>query len=315
LHTRASQDEIARALGASNQTVTALIDTARAQLLIVRDARVWPARDEKILTAWNALMIKGLAIAGRVLNRPDFTDAAQRAADFIRTQLWQDGRLLASYKDGKARFAAYLDDHAFLADALLELLQTRWRACDFAFLIELTETMLDRFEDAGGGGFFFTASDHERLIHRSKTFADESVPAGNGIAAGVLCRLGTLLGESRYLRAAMRTLTAAWPALCRYPQAHMSLLNALEDLVGSLKIVIVRGSEAEAAQWLRELERSYAPTRLQFAIPAGEPGLPPALAAKRAATSTVAYVCTGMSCSEPITDLRLISRELAEGAS
>ena len=119
-----------------------LLESARAKLLAARNLRVWPARDEKILTAWNALMIKGLAIAARVLHRPDLADAATAAVDFIHRTLWRDGRLLATYKDGRAHLPAYLDDYAFLADALLELLQTRWRSRDLEFAQALVEVML-----------------------------------------------------------------------------------------------------------------------------------------------------------------------------
>src|SRR6202034_2938246 len=170
---------IAAALGEPAQSVAAVLDSARGKLLAARNLRVWPARDEKILTAWNALMIKGLAIAARVLHRPDLADAAAAAVDFIRHTLWRDGRLLATYKDGRAHLPAYLDDYAFLADALLELLQTRWRSSDLQFARQLTEVLLSQFEDPQSGGFFFTAADHEQLLHRSKTYADDALPSGN----------------------------------------------------------------------------------------------------------------------------------------
>jgi uncharacterized protein len=310
LHIYETTDTIAAALGESVQSVTALIDSARAKLLHARSLRVWPARDEKILTAWNALMIKGLAIASRVLRRPDLADAATAAVDFIHHRLWRDGRLLATTKDGRAHLPAYLDDYAFLADALLELLQTRWRGSDLEFARQLTEVMLSQFQDTAAGGFFFTAADHEQLIHRSKTFSDESLPSGNGIAASVLCRLGYLLGELPYLDAAERTLRAGWPMLQQYPQAHMSLLNALEDFLGSTQILIIRGDAEPAQRWSAELGALYAPTRMIFAIPRDAAELPPALAAKSAAAGTVAYVCTGMTCSAPLTDQREIAREL-----
>jgi uncharacterized protein YyaL (SSP411 family) len=140
-------------------------------------------------------MIKGLAIAARVLHRPDLADAATAAVDFIRHTLWRDGRLLATYKDGRAHLPAYLDDYAFLADALLELLQTRWRSSDLAIRAGADRGDAGRNSRTRSGGFFFTAADHERLIHRSKTFSDDSIPAGNAVAASVLCRLGYLLGE------------------------------------------------------------------------------------------------------------------------
>ncbi len=309
LHTHAALGAIAGAVNESPETVSALIESSRSKLLKARNLRIWPARDEKILTAWNALMTKGLAIAARVLRRPDLAEAATAAVDFVRHHLWRDGRLLAAYKDGRAHLPAYLDDYAFLAEALLELLQTRWRSSDLAFARQLADVLLDQFEDAKSGGFFFTAKEHEKLIHRSKTFGDESVPSGNGVAASMLCRLGYLLGETRYLDAAERTLRAAWTGLQDHPQAHMSLLNALEDFLSSMQILVIRGETASAAQWASALGAVYAPTRMIFAIPT-DAELPPALAAKRAGPTTIAYVCSGMTCSAPLANLEAISRAL-----
>ena len=313
LHIVESIDDVAAALGESAPAVAGLIDRARAKLKAVRDVRVWPARDEKILTAWNALTIKGLGIAARVLNRPDLADAATAAVDFIRRTLWRDGRLLATTKDGRAHLPAYLDDYAFLADALLELLQTRWRSSDLEFAQALSNVLLAQFEDTQAGGFFFTAADHEQLIHRSKTFSDDSVPSGNGVAASVLCRLGYLLGELPFIDAAERTLRAGWPLLQQYPQAHMSMANALEDFLASTQILIIRGDAAPVGRWAASLSSLYAPTRMIFGIPRDAAALPPALAAKHAAADTVAYVCTGMTCSAPLSDLSDIARELKAG--
>ncbi|MEX0824211.1 MAG: thioredoxin domain-containing protein, partial [Woeseia sp.] len=226
-----SLDDIARNLPASVDDVRSLVDDARKRLLSVRQTRVAPARDEKQLTAWNGLAIRGLAIAGRTLQRPDLVDAAHGAADFIRTHLVQDGRLLASYKDGNARFPAYLDDHAFMLDALLELLQSGWRGDHLRFAVSLADLLLDHFLDEAEGGFWFTADDHETLMHRPKPLADEAVPSGAGIAAFSLQRLGFLLGEARYLDAAERTLGNAWQAIEQHPHAHVSLLTALEEYV------------------------------------------------------------------------------------
>ena len=309
LHTYASLDDIAGALKESAQTVAELIEAARSKLLKARNLRVWPARDEKILCSWNALMIKALSLASRVLGRPDLAEAAGTAVDFIRHHLWRDGRLLATYKDGRAHLPAYLDDYAFLADALLELLQTRWRSSDLDFARQLAEVLLDQFEDKADGGFFFTAKDHEQLIHRSKTFADESVPSGNGVAASMLIRLGFLLGETRYLDAAERTLRAAWTGIKDYPQAHMSLVNALEDFLSALQILVVRGEASSAAHWASVLGKLYAPTRMIYAIP-DDAQLPPALAAKRPGETTVAYLCSGMTCSAPLENLEEVTRAL-----
>jgi uncharacterized protein len=311
LHAYESIDAIAARVGESAQSVSALIDSARTKLLAARELRVWPARDEKILTAWNALMIKGLSIAARVLRRPDLADAAMQAADFVRRTLWRDGRLLATTKDGRAHLPAYLDDYAFLIDALLELLQTRWRSGDLEFAQELAGVLLTQFEDAHGGGFFFTASDHEQLIHRSKTFSDDALPSGNGVAASALCRLGYLLGELQYLNAAERTLRAGWPALERYPAAHMSLANALDDFLAAAQILIIRGDAPAVDQWAAAVGAWYAPGRMIFGIPRDAAELPAALAAKGAAAGTVAYLCTGMTCSAPLTNLESVLRALA----
>jgi uncharacterized protein YyaL (SSP411 family) len=306
LHTYVPLENIAPAAG---ESPAAAIDSARAKLLAARNVRVWPARDEKILTSWNALAIKGLAAAGRALQRPDLTAAATAAVDFIHDKLWRNGRLLATYKDGRAHLSAYLDDYAFLADALLELLQSRWRSSDLEFARGLIDVLLTKFEDSDGG-FYFTASDHEQLIHRSKTFGDDSLPSGNGVAASVLCRMGYLLGERRYLNAAERTLKAAWPMMLEYPSAHMSLLSALEDFLASMQILIIRGDAAAAHAWARNLGALYAPARMIFAIPNETPGLPAALADKPGGAVTTAYLCTGMTCSAPLTDLGELARKL-----
>ncbi len=156
----------------------AAIERSKKTLLTERLTRVAPGRDEKQLTSWNALAIRGLAIAGRSLERADLIHAASGAVDFIRENLLEDNRLLASFKDGKARFPAYLDDHAFLLDAVLELLQSRWQTQHLEFAIQIAELMLEHFEDHERGAFYFTANDHEALIHRPKSFADEAVPSG-----------------------------------------------------------------------------------------------------------------------------------------
>jgi uncharacterized protein YyaL (SSP411 family) len=292
----------------------ALIRSARAKLLARRNLRVWPARDEKILTAWNALTVKGLAIAARLLRRPELAEAATRAVDFIHRTLWQGGRLLATWKDGRAHLPAYLDDYAFLGEALIELLQTRWRSRDLDFARALADALLAGFEDREAGGFFFTASDHERLIHRTKTFNDESVPAGNGAAVSLLTRLGFLLGEPRYLQAAERTLVAAWSTIQRYPQAHLTLLAGLEDYLKPLEIVIVRGDEADVRRWIGAMDAAYAPSRMLFGIPNDAADLPPMIGEKRAGAGTVAYLCTGTSCSAPFTRLEEAAQALGVSA-
>lgn len=303
LHVYRPVEEIATELKIPLETAEQHLTDARHTLLQVRNARVWPGRDEKILTSWNGLAIAGMATAARTLQRSDLAESATRAVEFIRAQLWRDGRLLAVHTNGQSRFAAYLDDYAFLLDGLLELLQTRWRSDDLNFAIALADTLLAHFEDRENGGFFFTADDHEALMHRSRSFADEAVPSGNAIAAQALTRLGLLLGETRYLDAAARTLRAAWSPLERYPHGHAAMLIALDEHLDPPEIVIIRGHADEAATWSQALAKIYAPKRLVFAIPTHATDLPPALADKKSQDETVAYICRGMTCSEPVKGL------------
>jgi uncharacterized protein YyaL (SSP411 family) len=316
LHIYQPVETIAQNLDLSPAGVAALLESAREKLLPLRGARVRPGRDDKILTAWNALLIRGMAIASRALRRPDLADCATRALDFIRHTLWRDGRLLATYKDGHAHLNAYLDDYVFLADAIIELQQTRFRGEELAFARQLLDVVLEHFADHESGGFFFTSDDHEALIYRSKSFSDDATPAGNGVAAFVLQRMGYLLGEPRYLRAAECTLRAAWRAMEKYPHAHTSLLNALEELLNPPQTIVLRGDEAEINSWARELNVLYAPRRMVLAVPTDAKNLPPALADKTPpaakpgrGVAAVAYICQGSTCSAPLDSLSgLVSR-------
>ena len=310
---RERMEDLAAGSGETEDTVRATIDSARKKLLEVRGGRVPPGRDEKQLTAWNALAIRGLAIAGRALDRGDLVAAATAAADFLEDRLVRDGRLLASHKDGASRFPAYLDDHAFLLDALLELLQAEWHGRHLAFAIRLAELMLEHFEDREGGGFYFTADDHEQLMHRPKPLADEALPSGNGVAAYALQRLGFLLGESRYLDAAERTLRSGWKAMDEYPHGHVTLLTALEEYLHHPEIIIIRGARDEIAGWRAAAARLYAPRRATFAIATDEEDLPGALAERKAHDGqTVAYRCVGTECSLPVMSFEALAAEMSE---
>jgi hypothetical protein len=227
--------------------------------------------------------------------------------------MWHEGRLLATCMEGRAHLNAYLDDYVYLADAILELQQLRFSAEELAFARELIEVVLRHFVDPASGGFYFTADDHETLIHRTKAFADDATPSGNGIAARVLLRLGHLLGEARYLTAAEATLRAAWAAITQYPAGHLSLLGALEELLSPPEIVVLRGDSRTIEGWQRALARSYAPHRLLLAIPGDAPDLPTALADKTPRAGPVAYICHGSSCSSPLDSLDALSDQLREG--
>jgi uncharacterized protein YyaL (SSP411 family) len=302
--------DVASALRLPLVDCTSLLASARAKLRAVRDQRIWPGRDEKILTSWNALMIKGMARAARVFDGPTWLASAQCAVDFIHATLWQNGRLLATYKDGRAHLNAYLDDYAFLLDALLELMQTAFRAEDLEWARELAERLLDQFEDREHGGFFFTSHDHEKLIHRSKPGHDNATPSGNGIAACALQRLGHVIGEPRYIDAAERAIRLFYPAMQRQPGAFVSLLTALEEALAPPRIVVLRGETAALHTWQRALAARYRPDTMVVTVPGDVPNLQPTLAKPVAAGSVNAWVCQGVSCLPPLSDLGTIERLL-----
>ena len=276
--------------------------TARVRkLLAIRAQRVRPARDEKILTSWNALMIRGMAIAARALASRELAASATRALDFVRGTLWRDGRLLATYMDGRAHLNAYLDDYVYLADAVLELQQVRFAQ----------RRARVRAAAHGRGARAFRRPRGRLLFHLRRSRDADSSPEDRSATMRrrpatasprcVLLRLGHLLGEPRYLAAAEGTLRAAWAALERYPQAHVSLLLALEELLDPPEIVILRGEARTIEGWRL---RARAPLRAAAAH-AGDPladcnGLPAALADKTSRAAPVAYVCRGSSCSAPL---------------
>ena len=310
---RESIPNIASATKTSVEEVEAAIARAREVLFKERESRIHPGRDDKQLTSWNALAVRGLAIAGRVLEDSDLVDAAANCVDFLQDNLVVDGRLFASYKDGRARFPAYLDDHAFLVDAILELLQSRWNTDHLGFAIQIADLMLTHFEDPKHGGFFFTADDHESLMHRPKTLADESMPSGNGVAAFALQRLGHLLGEQRYIDAADKALRNAWQAMDEYPHGHVTLLNALEENLTPPEIVVLRGDAEEIEVWRSSAAKIYAPSRLIVAIPESENQLPGLLAERKAiAGETVAYRCVGTHCELPVKSWQALAAVLGE---
>jgi len=301
---------VAAQLAPATEQTVGLLRNARHKLLKVRNERIRPGRDEKILTSWNALMIKGMATAAAVFEDTSCFDSAARALEFIRTTLWRNGRLLATCKDGKAHLNAYLDDHAFLIDAILSLLNYRWNPDWLQFAVELADTLLTSFADKDNGGFYFTAYDHEKLIQRNRPFMDDALPAGNGVAAAVLLELGHLLGEPRYLEAAERTLKAAWPSIVRYPSAHNTLLHALEDYLRPPRQVIIRAGAAELEAWRRQAQTLAPPLTHIYPIPADAAALPGMLNDRRAENTAVAYICAGHHCLAPVTRLDLLAENI-----
>jgi len=293
-------DALAAQLGLPAAEARTRLDAAKAALFAARTRRVRPGLDDKILTSWNALAIAGLARAARALGEPGWAALAFAAADALRASVWRDGRLLATRKGARAHLNAYLDDYAFLLDALLELMQTSFRREDYAWALELADVLLSAFEDRAQGGFFFTSHDHERLIHRPKPGHDNATPSGNGVAAGALIAMGHLAAETRYIDAAERTLRVYASLLARAPGGCSTLLGALEDLQAPPASVLLAGDVALCAQWQRALEEAYRPTTRVFNL-AGAGALPPALAKGPVpADGAIAWVCRGTHCLPPV---------------
>jgi len=309
LHSVNSVEKVATTLKCSTDEINKRITSIKQKLLSVREKRIRPERDEKILTSWNALMIKGMALAGYVLQRDDLVQSAESAVEFIENNLWINDRLRANYKDGKAQLAAYLDDYAFLIDGLLTLLQIRWRSETLQFVIKVADALLAHFSDPEGG-FYFTADDHEQLIYRPMVFYDEALPSGYAVAVSVLTRLGYLLGNNDYLQAADKALRRAWELLQRYPEMHSSLVTALEDFLNPPEMVVMRGEAAALQPWRQVTLDNFAVRRLCFAIPNDATLLPAALAEKKAVGGPVAYICQGDHCQAPINNIELFSDEI-----
>ncbi len=292
----------------------AVMMCCRARLMAHRSERQAPGLDDKILPSWNGLAIRGLAIAARHGLGDDCLAAAERAVRCIRDYMWRDGRLAAAMRGKHVHIRAYLDDYVNLIDALIELLQVRWDADNFAFACALADAVLAHFSDPERGGFFFTADDHETLIHRARPFVDDAVPAGNGVAARALGRLGHALGNSAYLDAAAGTLKSSWSELSDVPYAHDTLLTALEEQLSPPQTIVIRGSGTGLAAWHQAALEGYVPRRLVFAIPNDAEGLPSGLAGCAPANSgCVAYCCSGTQCEPPIESLEALRARLEQG--
>ncbi|HZI83337.1 MAG TPA: thioredoxin domain-containing protein [Casimicrobiaceae bacterium] len=304
--------EVAHELGLTLSEAEMRLESARARLFAARERRIHPGRDDKVLAGWNALMAGALARAARVFAEPAWFDAARGAIDFLRVAMWNDGRMLATCKDGRAHLNAYLDDHAYLLAALVELMQTEFRRVDLDWSIAIAEALLERFEDRKNGGFFFTSHDHEPLIHRPKPAHDNATPAGNGVAARALVALGHWLGEPRYLAAAERTLRAFAAELAHQPSGMASLLFALEDSLSPPTTVMLRGEPSTCATWQRQLERAYRP-RIQVLDLSREDDLPGALARPHAGETgeATAWVCVGTTCLPAVRSSEALEAELS----
>jgi uncharacterized protein YyaL (SSP411 family) len=299
-----SSDEVAAELGLAGDVASERLRSARSKLFAARERRVRPGRDDKQLTSWNALMIAGLAHAGRVMARTDWVDEAHAAVDFLHQAMWRDGRLFASFKHGEPRLNAYLDDYAFLLDALLESMQAGYREVDMTWARELADALLAHFEDPIAGGFFFTSHDHEALLTRPKPGYDSATPSGNGVAAFALQRLGHLLGETRYLDASTRCLLLFHAEMAQQPIAYPTLLAALDEALAPPRVILLRGPAVALRNWESVLRPKLQARDLLLALPNGL-RLPAALA-KPESDRPAAWICSGTACQPPLNELAAI---------
>jgi uncharacterized protein len=285
------------------------LDSMRAQLLAARDQRVRPGKDDKILVSWNALMIDGLARGAGILQRPDYLAAAERAADFIWTQMrTSDGRLLHTWRHGEAKLSAYLDDYAYLANALTTLYEASFNERWLEQALQLVEILLENFQDAEGGAFFYTADDHETLITRTKDLYDSSVPSGNAVAAQVLIRLGKLTGRQDLLEAAEGILKQVTSLMEQSPTAAGQMLIALDLWLGPMTEVVLLGdkSHPDTQEVLQAIRQRFLPLqvmalRSEAQVPGGSAALDPLFAGKqRLGPEPTLFVCRQFACQAPV---------------
>ncbi|MFL5329731.1 MAG: thioredoxin domain-containing protein [Gemmataceae bacterium] len=275
---------------------------AKTKLLALRSQRIWPGRDEKILTSWNGLMIAAFARAGAVLDRQDYTDAAVAAAEFLlRHVRTAEGRLYhTASAEGQAKLAGYLEDYAYLAEALTHLYEATFDPRWLREAASLCDVMLKHFADPAGG-FFTTADDHEALLLRSKDQHDGSTPSGNAMTVTALLRLTKFLGREDFRAAATKTLTTFAGVMAAHPSAAGQMLIALDFAFGPVQEVALVGdrSTPEFGRVQRAARQSFGPRRI---IAAGEADGIPLLADRPAKGAVTLYLCENFACQEPATD-------------
>jgi len=317
LNVKLTRDELARLFRRERADVDAVLQRARRKLLAARALRPQPGLDDKILTSWNALAIRAFVRGATVLDEERYLAAATRAAAFLDHRLTTaDGRLLRTWKDGRARYPAYLDDHAFVAAARLDLFEATGDVAHLDVARRLGKILLDDFADPEHGGFFFTARDHESLVDRPKAIFDGSLPSGNAVAIESLLRLASLTGDEASRAAAERALRLFGAQMEKQPFGTAYLVGVLDDyLRGPLEVVIAGERDAaDTRALLRAAHAVWVPNKsvLVAAASAGDDTrLPEVLRDKRPVRgAAAAYVCRGFTCSAPLTDAAALAASL-----
>jgi uncharacterized protein YyaL (SSP411 family) len=276
-----------------------------------RSERVHPTLDPKQLTSWNALLAEGFVRAGMAMDRSDWLDIADRIFTFLRREMWNGKQLRAVYNSGEAKFAAYLDDHAFLLSALIRYLQARWSEEHLQFAITIADALLGRFEDPENGGFYFSDASVDVPIARSLSFHDDATPAGNAVACSALWQLGHLTGELRFEKAAQKTLKRAVQDIARSPASSSGMLAALNESINAIPQVIIGGTDdAEQKELKRWVTGSYRVNCYQIGPTADS--LPGILGEHKTEDPLTAWVCHGMKCLPPVTTREALKRQLDE---
>jgi uncharacterized protein len=320
LNATRSLEEVAKTEKVTTEELNVILERSRRKLFEFREKRVKPTRDEKILTAWNALMLASFAEAGIILDRSDYTEVANRNGRFLLDNMRKDGLLLRTYKEGQARLNAYLEDYAFLSEALLTLYETTGERHWFEEALDVTDKMIEEFWDEQEGGFFFTGQSHETLIVRSKDYFDNATPSGNSVAAHVLLRLATLTDNSDYRRRAISILRLIADSLRRYPSGFGRALCALDFYLGAPKEIAIIDEQSSAANLplFRQVWRHYLPNKVVAYTSDAQDQRPQTISLlrerRRLNGQSTAYVCENHVCAEPVTDPERLSFQLSERA-
>jgi hypothetical protein len=318
LHLPRTLEEVARVTGVEQERLEEVQQRARRRLWEVREQRIKPARDEKILTAWNGMALRAFAAAAAALDRADYLDAARRNAEFVLANLRraEDGRLLRSWKDGRATLNGYLEDYAQLADGLLALYTAdadpRW----LNEALTLADAMLDLFWDEANGTFYDTAHDHETLVSRPRDLGDNATPAGSSVAAEVLLRLSALTGSDTYRARAEQSLAAMTEIMSRAPTGFGRLLCAADLALARVREVALVGDMQgdEMRDLLGVLHQAYWPHTVVAFKPTGNgtsaPDLPLLQGRDQVEGKATAYVCENFACKLPVTDAASLRQQL-----
>jgi uncharacterized protein YyaL (SSP411 family) len=320
-HRRHSDEQDAKLLGMPVEELRRRLQASRDKLLAVRGRRVWPGRDEKILTAWNGLMIGAFAQAAQVFEEPSYLHAAERAAEWIlKNMRGADGRLLrTAFAGSTPKLNGYLEDYTYLMDALVTLYESTFEPRWLAEALNLARVAIEQFWDDAEGGFFYTGKDHEQLIARTKDPHDQATPSGNSMAVTALLRLAKLTGRADLLDKAERTLTLFGTLLQTAPMAAGQMLLALDFHLGPVREFAVVGDpqNPEAKQVLRLIRQRFEPRK----VVCGKKSAPLAddveamvpLLAQRAAQGVVTtYICENQSCRAPVVGARALEQALAK---